>query len=211
MSNWTLIFNVAVVHLLAIGSPGPTFVVVSKYATVGNRRAALLVALGVVFATLTWSAFAATGLGTAASWYPLLFASIQYAGAAYLIYLGAKLLYGLSISGQIERPSAQDEASAAGEGLKAVAAGYLTNISNPKVIAYYTSLFGVMLPSNPSTTEFLLIVATVVTVSALWWSGIAVFFTLEPVRRRFAQVRRLVEGVMGMMLIGFGIKLIASR
>jgi threonine efflux protein len=79
------------------------------------------------------------------------------------------------------------------------------------VIAYYTSLFGVMLPSNPSPALFMLIVATVVTVSWLRWSAIAYFFTLASVRRRFVQARHWVDRVMGTLLVVFGLKLMWSR
>jgi threonine efflux protein len=206
---FALIWGVALMHLLVISSPGPTFVVVSRYAIAGDRRSGLLVAVGVVLATLTWSSFAAMGLGTVATRFPLAFAVIQYSGAAYLIYLGVKLIAALVR----EHPggTARTRQSAPRGGWHAVRAGYITNMSNPKVIAYYTSLFGVMLPANPSIGQFLLIVATVVTISAAWWSGIACFFTIERVRQWFARSRRWIDGVMGVLLVGFGIRLFVSR
>jgi threonine efflux protein len=210
MSTWTLISSVALVHLLMISSPGPTFLVVSKYALAGDRRSGLLVAVGVVLATLTWSAFAATGLGTVATTYPLAFAAVQYAGAGYLIYLGARLIRDFFAARAAAGQPAMPSAVPAG-GWRAVGAGYLTNISNPKVIAYYTSLFGVMLPAEPSTLQFATVVSTVVIVSAAWWVAIACFFTFAPVRNGFAYSRRWIEGVMGVVLVGFGLKLISSR
>jgi threonine efflux protein len=210
METFSLVSSVALLHLLAISSPGPTFMVVSRYAMAGDRRAGLYVALGVVFATLTWSAFAATGLGTLAAAYPRAFAAIQFAGAAYLIYLGVKLLRGF-LKGRNGAAPAATPAAAPDSPWRAIAAGYVTNISNPKVIAYYTSLFGVVLPADPGPTKFVLVVSTVVLVSALWWSAIACFFTLARVRDGLARVNRWIEGAMGALLVGFGLRLLLSR
>lgn len=210
MATLQLIASIALVHLLAISSPGPTFVVVSKYALAGDRQSGLLVASGVVLATLTWSAFAATGLGAVAMTYPRAFMAIQFAGAAYLIYLGVKSLIAFRLA-PAEPALGTEPALIAEAPWRAIGAGYMTNMSNPKVIAYYTSLFGVMLPSNPSTAVFLLIVATVVTVSGIWWSAIAYFFTMAAVRRWFVKARRWVDGVMGTLLVAFGLKLLLSR
>jgi threonine efflux protein len=209
VESLALIWGVALMHVLVISSPGPTFVVVSRYAIAGDRRSGLLVAVGVVLATLTWSSFAALGLGTVATRFPLVFKAIQYAGAGYLIYLGIKLLLALVREQSGALPTTA--AAAPRGGWSAVWAGYLTNMSNPKVIAYYTSLFGVMLPVEPSTAQFLMIVATVVTVSAAWWSGIACFFTIERVRHWFVRSRRWIDGIMGILLVGFGLRLLMSR
>ncbi len=210
MDYLTTIGSVALMHLLMISSPGPTFFVVSRYALAGDRTSGLRVTLGVVLATLTWSAFAATGLGAVAQKYPFAFSLIQYAGAAYLIYLGLKLLVGL-VKSRWQAANDNDLAPAPAGGWRAVGAGYLTNISNPKVIAYYTSLFGVMLPPQPSTLEFSLVVVTVVTISALWWSAVACFFTVEPVRLWFVSARRKIDAVMGVLLIGFGARLLLQK
>jgi threonine efflux protein len=210
MSYTALVASVALVHLLAISSPGPTFIVVSRYAAAGDHRAGQWVALGVVLATLTWSAFAATGLGAIATHHPAVYRGVQLAGALYLGYLGAKLVIGFF------RRSGRDGAEpTASDGpresvRRAVLSGYLTTLANPKVIAYYTSLFGVMLPSEPSRWQFLAVVATVVCVSALWWSGIAWLFSLSAVRTRFLRARRGVDLVMGLLLLGFALRLLLT-
>lgn len=206
----SILAGIALVHLLAISSPGPTFIVVTRYAAASDRRSGLLVAVGVCLATLTWATFAAGGLGALVAKYPAGYAALQYAGAAYLIWLGAKLLWGFFRSRKAAEAQAKPEEKPAG-GWTAVAAGFLTNISNPKVIAYYTSLFGVMTPANPTQGLFLAIVATVLLVSAFWWSGVAMFFSIPAVHRRFLRVRPYLDGLMGGLLVAFGVRLVALR
>jgi threonine efflux protein len=208
MDNIAVLVTIALVHLLAISSPGPTFVVVTRYAAAGDRRAGFLVALGVCLATLTWASFAATGLSAVITAYPTAYQALQYAGAAYLVWLGAKLIYGFfkekaAGNGQI--------ATAPAGGWRAVLAGYLTNISNPKVIAYYTSLFGVMVPAGTSPGMFVAVVLTVLGVSALWWIAVALFFSIERVRQGFLSIRRWLDLAMGGLLVAIGIRLALSR
>lgn len=205
----SILGSVALIHLLAISSPGPTFVVVTRYAAAGDRRAGLLVALGVCLATLTWASFAATGLSAFVIHFPRAYAAIQYAGAAYLAWMGLKLLHGFFRAEPSGRADAEPTAPATA--LQAVTAGYLTNISNPKVIAYYTSLFGVMVPANASWPVFGAIVMTVLAVSAFWWIIVALFFSLPVIRDGFLRIRRWLDALMGGILIALGAKLALGR
>ena len=57
-------------------------------------------------------------------------------------------------------------------GLRAVRAGFITNISNPKVVAYYASLFGVMIPHDAPAGVFVGAALTAIVVSAVWWVAV---------------------------------------
>jgi threonine efflux protein len=127
----TALVGIAAVHLLAIASPGPTFVVVTSHAVAGDRRAGLLVTAGVLLATLTWASLAAAGLGAVIARFSWLHLALRLAGAAYLIYLGVRLLIGAARKSPVHLTGGVRSDS----GWRAVRAGFLTNISNPKVIA----------------------------------------------------------------------------
>jgi threonine efflux protein len=203
----TILFGIAMVHLLALASPGPTFVVVTSYAVAGNRRAGFLVTLGVLIATLTWASLAAMGLGTVIAQFSWLYVGLQIAGAAYLIYLGAKMLIGVMRKAPVEVARAPHSDS----GWRAVRAGFLTNISNPKVIAYYASLFGVMIPPNAPNWLFLAAAGTALLVSAAWWSFITLFFAIPLIQRGYLRVRRQMDAGMGGLLILLGGRLLLFR
>ncbi len=96
-------------------------------------------------------------------------------------------------------------------GWRAVRAGYLTNISNPKVIAYYVSLFGVTVSPDAPGTMFVAAVATALLVSAAWWSFVPLFFALPVVQKVYVRVRRQMDGIMGGRLIVLGGRLLVSR
>ena len=79
------------------------------------------------------------------------------------------------------------------------------------MIAYYTSLFGVMAPADASQAMFAAVVATVLLVSGLWWSSVALFFSIAAVHKVFLRIRRFLDAAMGGLLVAIGIRLVALR
>jgi threonine efflux protein len=206
MNHVTILAGIAAVHVLAIASPGPTFAVVMSYAVRGDRRAGLLLTLGVVLATLSWAFAAAAGLGTLLASFPLAYRSLQLAGAAYLIYLGVKLLFATI---RDRRQTAAPATSRPVSGVDAIRAGFLTNITNPKVIAYYASLFGVMIPAGAPHWLFWAAVAVVVAVSAAWWIAVTLFFTMPVVSKAYLRTKSGLDVIMAVVLIGLGLRIAA--
>jgi threonine efflux protein len=198
-----ILAGIAVVHLLAIASPGPTFVLVASYSMRGDRRAGLLVTLGVLLATLAWSSLAAAGLIALLARWSAIYRALQFAGAAYLVYLGARMLIGAFRSA----PAAVARKEVDTSPWQALRAGFITNITNPKVIAYYASLFGVMVPADAPPALFLGVVLTALATSAVWWSAVAMFFAVPAISRTYANLQRKVDGTVGVVLILLGLKL----
>src|SRR5439155_13524818 len=161
---------------------GPTFVIVSRFSIGESRRRGLLVVSGVLLADLTWAVLAASGLGVLVLRYPSIYTVLQIAGAAYLAWLGGKMLLGTTRKHEAARIGGGAPAASA---CQAVRAGFLTNMTNPKSIAYYTSLFVVMMPSDPPIWLFAAVVFTAVLVSAGGWIVVALFFAVRPMRRAY--------------------------
>jgi threonine efflux protein len=207
MSHLTVFASIAVIHLLAVASPGPTLVVVTSQAVTGSRQSGFLSVLGVVLATLLWSSAAAAGLGGLISQIGWLYLSLKIIGAAYLTWIGLGLLRSLFRRAPValvaDRPLVT--------GWRAVRAGFLTTMSNPKVAAYYTSLFGVVIPVDAATSTFVGAVVTAALVSALWWSAVTLLFGFDAVRSAYVRSRRWIDGVMGALLLALAGRLLISR
>ena len=158
-----------------------------------------------MIATLFWSSTAALGLGGVIAQLGWLYVAMKAAGALYLAWMGAKLILsavrGGSVTVTADRPTAT--------GLQAIRAGFVTNISNPKVVAYYASLFGVMIPAGAPHAMFAGAVATAVIVSGVWWIAVVLFFGLKPIRDGYARARRWINAAMGTILIGLAGRLVA--
>lgn len=207
MSSSAIFASIALVHLLAVASPGPTLMVVASQAVAGSRRSGFLVVSGIVLATLVWSSVTAAGLGGLVAQVGGLYLALKMIGATYLAWMGIGLLRsafgGHAVELLADRPVLT--------GWRAVRAGFLTMTSNPKVAAYYASLFGVMIPADAPTAVFAGAVATAVGVSAVWWSGVTLLFGLSAIRRAYERLRRWMDAVMGAVLIALAGRLLASR
>jgi threonine efflux protein len=180
--------------------------VVTSYAAGGDRRSGFLVALGVCLATICWASLAAAGLGIAFATFPTAYRALQLAGAVYLIWLGIRLLRSVLPAGAASVPSASRDLP--GAGWSALRVGFLTNITNPKVVAYYASLFGVLIPSDAALWLFWAAAATALVVSALWWSAVTLFFAIPAVAGGYRRIRRGADTAMAAILILLGLKLV---
>jgi threonine efflux protein len=202
MDDLTILLSIAAVQFLGAASPGPTFIIVSSYSISESRSRGLLAAAGVLLATLTWALLAACGLGVLMAHFPAVHMVLQLASSIYLIWLGGKMLlsvvrnrYGAPLTGHTITTSR----------LRPFRDGFITNMTNPKSIAYYTSLFVVMLPSTASSWLFGAAVGTAFLVSAAWWISVALFFATGPVQRSYARTRRAIDAVFGSALVSAGV------
>jgi threonine efflux protein len=208
MDYVAILLAIAIVQLLGAASPGPSFIIVTSYAVAGSRRSGLLVACGILSATLVWALLAALGLGAFIARFPAIYTALQLAGAGYLIWLGGRML----VSALRARAGAREDLSPAPvSAWQAVRAGFLTNMTNPKSIAYYSSVFVVMIPQGAPGWLFVAAVAVAFSVSAAWWIALATAFSVASVQRAYRRARRGIDAVMGGVLICLGARLVLSR
>ena len=162
------------VSLLVIVTPGQDTALTIRNTVLGGRRGGLATALGVVTGQLCWAL--ATSLGLAAvllAWQPA-FVALKLAGAAYLIFLGAQALWsaltrrrGGTASGTAGGRGHRDthgQDAACGPRLAAAAAfrqGVLSNLGNPKMAVFFTSLLPQFAPATGASVLDLLLPGTV--------------------------------------------------
>src|SRR3989344_5815099 len=89
---FSAILTVALVHLLAVISPGPDFLMITRNSLVYSRRSGIYSAIGLGLGILVHVAYSLIGIGILISKSVLLFNFIKYLGAFYLIYIGYKSL-----------------------------------------------------------------------------------------------------------------------
>ncbi|RQS60686.1 lysine transporter LysE [Burkholderia sp. Bp8963] len=194
------------VMLLACVSPGPDLIAVTSHA-LGNRRAGLHAALGIATSHAVWAAMAIFGLGLIVAKLAWLYEAIRIAGAAYLIYLGVKTLWGLRQSAQQPDPAVAPARS----GAQAYRKGLLVGVTNPKAAAFFGSLFVTLLPAHAPSWVHGATLAIVVAVSLTWFCTMAVLFSTSRVQTGYARLRKPIDAVMGTVLLGLGTKLALDR
>ncbi|MHA7598636.1 LysE family translocator [Alicycliphilus sp. T452] len=193
--------------LLACASPGPDFVAVTSQA-LGGRRSGVFTGLGITCAVAVWASLAVFGFGLLVQQFFWLYEAIRLAGAAYLAYLGARMLMAALRGGALAQEVAQ--APRLGDA-QAWRRGFLVGITNPKTATFFATLFVTLLPVGAPLWVYAAVVTVVVCVTGAWMCLLAAFFSVGAVRRGYARIRRPVDALMGAALLGLGVRMAASR
>ena len=200
--------TVALVHLLAVASPGPDFAVVVRESVTQGRRIGSWTALGVGCGIFVHVAYSLLGIGLIVSQSIVLFNLFKWLAAAYLVYLGWRALRARPMSLE-----AIDGANApvARSAWRAFVIGFVTNGLNPKATLFFLSLFTVVIsPDTPLLVQagYGLYLAGA---TALWFLLVAWLFSRGRVRAGFARMGHWFDRLTGAVLIGLGVRLAVSE
>ncbi|WP_278957110.1 LysE family translocator [Aquipseudomonas alcaligenes] len=201
---WAEFLTVALIHLLAVASPGPDFAIVVRESVAHGRRAGTWTALGVGTGIFVHVAYSLLGIGLIVSQSIVLFNALKWLAAAYLFYIGIKALRAKPAApGSLEVVSDGAERSPRG----AFMTGFVTNGLNPKATLFFLSLFTVVInPHTPLAVQagygVYLAFAT-----AIWFCLVALLFSQRRVRAGFARMGHWFDRLMGTVLVGLGVKL----
>jgi len=161
--------TVAGICTLGAVSPGPSLAVVMRHALKGGRRngciAAITHGLGIGF--YAWLCIAGLAVLITAS--PVLFKSFQWAGAAYLAWLGIK--------GLRSQPAEPDEQESVTTGGSAARDGFLIVFLNPKVAVFFIALFSQVIGPATPWLERGMYAATAWFIDTAWYLLVAIMVT----------------------------------
>lgn len=203
--SWSTYGSYLVFVAIIALAPGPDTMVVLKNALAGGARGGLVACSGITVANALQAAAVGLGLGAVIVRSQPVFEVLRWAGVVYLCYLGVQALRGAW------RGDYRDLGS--GDGRRAGSfrrwrEGFLSNITNPKVLAFYLSVLPQFLePGRAATGDALLLAFTVVVIGAAW--QLLLLLLVHRVRGWLSQrrVRRVLDTVTGTALLGFGIGL----
>lgn len=139
-----------VASLALIVTPGQDMIYVVTRSLAQGRAAGVLSAAGVCTGILVHTAVVALGIGALLQASEALFLALKLAGAAYLAYLGLRLLL------QRDTPALRDGAGMPLPALKVFAQGVLSNVTNPKVVVFFLAFLPQFVTaSDPHPTRHL--------------------------------------------------------
>jgi RhtB (resistance to homoserine/threonine) family protein len=201
----TQLFAFAGIVLLAAMSPGPDFVIVTRYAAVSGRRSGVAAALGIACGVFVWAVVAAFGVAALLAASAVAFTLVKLVGAAYLAYLGIRSLLAARRSGA----GILTAGTTATTGLVAAfRQGLLTNLLNPKCAVFFVALMPQFAPADdPRLAQTLLLSVIAVVITAIWFTVVA--NVVGGLRRLLASspARRAIDAVTGAILVGLGVRL----
>jgi len=187
--------------------PGPDFAVVTKNTLVGGRRRGRWTALGVSSSNLVQGTAAAFGLSALIVRIEPLFEAVKWAGVCYLAYLGAQAIRS-AVRGRYPAP---DEATETSHGLAGWRQGFISNVTNPKVLVFYLAVLPQFLAPGAGV-GWLLVLAWSHAVLSLGYLLVLVT-GLHGARRLLMRrrVRRGLDATTGTVLLGFSAKLATAH
>ncbi|MEU9301293.1 LysE family translocator [Streptomyces sp. NPDC048269] len=188
--------------------PGPDMAVVTRRAVTRGRADGLRTVAGIAVGLLLWGALTVAGLAALLAASAQVYLAVKLAGAAYLCWLGVQSLRG---PGAEPAGDLREAGGALGSGRTggggAWRTGLVANALNPKIAVFYTGLLPTLAPPGLRPTAGMALLVLVHVLLTVAWLSTYVY-VLSRARRFFARprVRRALDRVTGVVLIGFGVR-----
>lgn len=197
----SLFAAVAAAHGLAVVSPGPDFVIVTRQTLAHGRAAGIRTALGVACAIGIHVGYSLFGLAWLIQQYPPLLTVLRYIGAALLLWIGWGALRA--------RPAAAETApQAAHAASRDFAIGFFTNALNVKAMLFFVALCSAVLGAGATVPLRLALGAWMILATGAWFSFLAWTLGHRRVRQRLGAWSHWIERAMGVILLLLGASLL---
>ncbi|MGY5125281.1 LysE family translocator [Streptomyces nigrescens] len=208
---WTFALMVGLLTL----TPGLDTALVLRTAALGHRRRAWGVVLGIQSGTLAWGVLTSLGVTALLTASHLAYETLRWAGAAYLVWMGGRLLWATwrRSADECPKPTGSGAATTTGKGaddtlLGGWRQGMATNLLNPKMGAFYVAVLPQFIPADASQLAAGVLLAAVHILLAVMWAGALI--TLAQVLRDRLQrpsARRVLDRITGTVIAAFGLRL----
>jgi threonine/homoserine/homoserine lactone efflux protein len=202
----TLVAFVAVAAVVIV-TPGQDTALVIKNTLAGRRPAGIATAVGVSAGQAVWALATSAGLAALLVASERLFLALKLAGAAYLIYLGLHSLWNALTR---RAPSVEAERDRRLGRRAAFRQGALSNLGNPKMAVFFTSLLPQFAPSG-AFLDLLALGLLFAVLTVAWLSAYALAIERASNVLRRPSVRRALDAVTGVVLVALGLRLATER
>ena len=193
------------VHLVGLLSPGPDFFYVSRAAAIHSRRTAIYGVIGITIGVTIWATAAVLGLAIVFKTMPALQGIVMALGGSYLFYLGVKMARVTTNAVFDETNSVQNTASK-----NEIIKGLLVNLSNAKVVIYFSSVMSFVLVNITETRQILTALLIITIETFVYFYVISLLFSRPFAKRFYSRYSRYIDNASGVIFILFGAYLIYS-
>ena len=199
----SIFLTVALLHLFAVASPGPDFVLVSRQSFRYGRMVAIWTSAGIAIGILFHVALSLAGLSLLLQNQPDFFWYLKLVAALYIGYLG---LTSLILKGPINLQGNSTD----GEGryLKSISSGFLTNALNPKAFIFFITVFTLVINEDTGIVIKSLLGIYMSTATFIWFTFISILLTNQKATERFKKTIPWLEKITGLFLLILAIQII---
>ena len=199
------------ISIAVIVTPGQDTALTIRNTLLGGRRGGIATAAGVAGGQLVWTIAASAGITALLVASEPVFLAVRLAGAAYLIYLGATSLWQAWRGSAPAHLTTGVSAAVALAPGRALRQGFLSNLGNPKMVVFFSSLLPQFVPTGGPTFLAMLGLGLVFcTMTLVWLSCYAWLVARAGTVLRRPRVRRTIDAVTGTILVAFGLRVAAE-
>ena len=186
-------------------SPGPDFFYVSRAAAIHSRRTAIYGVIGITIGVTIWATAAVLGLTVVFKTMPALQGIVMALGGSYLFYLGVKMAR-VTTNAVFDESNLIQNTASKNEIIK----GLLVNLSNAKVVIYFSSVMSFVLVNITETRQMLTALLIITIETFVYFYVISLLFSRPFAKRFYSRYSRYIDNASGVIFILFGAYLIYS-
>ena len=186
-------------------SPGPDFFYVSRAAAIHSRRTAIYGVIGITIGVSIWATAAVLGLAIVFKTMPALQGIVMALGGSYLFYLGVKMAR-VTTNAVFDETNLVQNTASKNEIIK----GLLVNLSNAKVVIYFSSVMSFVLVNITETQQMLTALLIITIETFVYFYVISLLFSRPFAKRFYSRYSRYIDNASGAIFILFGVYLIYS-
>jgi len=194
-----------VICIMGALSPGPSLALVIKNTLAGGTAQGYATAISHGLGVALYAAITATGIALIIVQSPLIFSIIQYAGAAFLLYLGIKSL----LSKKDNKVFSEDNTANKSQ-VNGWRDGFLIAFLNPKLAIFFLALFSQFLGEEASSEQKMIMTATVGSIDALWYCLVTFTLSRGNIIGKLRENSHIVDKVTGSFLILLAARIVIS-
>ncbi|QDE30798.1 LysE family translocator [Shewanella polaris] len=205
----TLLASLAVIHIVALMSPGPDFAIIVRMATQQTRLTALYCALGIAVAILVHTFLSLMGISVMIQQSHVAFMVVQLIGSSYLAWMGYGALKSALTSIINKREISSAELSAQSQptttglisSIKGFKVGLYTNLLNPKALIFFITLFSVLITPQVNNSTKIAAAILLFVLSLAWFSLLALVLSKPQVQQKLLAANTIIDLLVGIIFI----------
>ena len=211
MDNLHLFWAIVGIYILVVVSPGPNFVLVTRYAISRSAPLAFALTFGIALGASVNASLTMFGIGALIIAYPLFGIAISLLGGGFLLYMGISILcLAVRKNKRAERagivasflPPKKFSTVAASNPAQAKALllacnkGFFVNLFNPKGIAFFVGLYAPLIVRVDLTTKIAVLGAGFL-IETVWYGTIILLLTRSVIRKGYERSATVIDVTLG--------------
>ena len=203
LSDW---ISLAVLCVLGAASPGPSLAVILAIVQLSGRRGGMAAAVGHGLGIFLYAMIASAGLSFVITYHSSLFKMLQILGSLVIVWIGIRVLFKTHFnSNSVDTKVISIRAS------QSFFDGLVIAVFNPKIAAFFISLFSLFLVEGQSIWLHIAIAVLAGTIDVIVYVFIVVIITMESVKNKLAGFAVWKDYLLGGLLTFFGVLLLAQN